>query len=684
MSTLNAVPVSQAVREAIAQQYQTASTQAAEGPTLVVKDDVYADKARGILLRSKWKDGLEVVIQPWGNPFFSAVLYIDKKTGTGGWEPVHTETLPGGALNQEYPVLIDAGNLPANGAVQLRGAINIGGSNRYDGAETLVILDSTAPYGNKTPTSPDKPSLDEVVVTEPYLDANGGAVGASLPDYDDYDAGDRAYVYLEKTLPQPGHPPLTPIWQGAASQGGTAFKLDENALRGKPDGEYYLIYLLVDVAGNVSDYSYTEKIDLLLSPLPSSLAAPEVPAANPTIDLGNIRNRDVAVHVLPYDGFQVTDWVEPLWDGAGLAEHPVPPSGHTIIPVDSASFEPLAGQQTTAQVAYTVRRLRWESGESPVTTVPIDLRVPGPENPGWPGPNPDLLPLTFTSDSGAKNQITLADIGKPGTLAFEIYEEAKPGQTIEFFWDGKKIAGDYAVQAGDTPGDSKTRSVPWEDQFLSVGNAQAQVHYRVVDPALPVANYQEAKPTAVDTSAIPLALPPMSFPDLMDQGGWLIYYCNNLKDRDNPGGGAPTDPGKAHMRVAVPDLSVAPFNLSAGDTLNLHWKTFLYDDVPGLPDKPVRPIEEDGEYTETHVLSAGEEKGFFWYIPYEPYGRVTAYPDVPYDPSPTAPWAWVQVHYTTEINNTPAASAPTENVITNLHMLSAGCYAETPLLFIEK
>ncbi|MBD1587380.1 hypothetical protein [Pseudomonas typographi] len=673
MSKSKPVPMSQSVRDSIAQQYRTGATLAAGGPLLTVADDVHADKARGILKVSAWAQGLEVIVQPWENGFPIVTLIIEKKSGSSGWQEVYSEEMFGG-LTAPFHYTIPIDDLIPDGTLEVRGTIDIG--ERYDGEVTTLVFDSTPPYrDNPAGRYPTKPSIVETIITQAYLDANGSTVKGTVPGYPDHDQGDQLFIYLEKELPEPGDQ-LAPVWHGAALATATPFEVTEAALQGKADGEYYLVYILVDVAGNYSEFSWTEKIDLLRDPLPVTLAAPNVPAADPTIDVGDIRSHNVSIEIEPYTGARVGDWIAADWDGDPFAETPVPPTLKTVISVASDYFVPVAGQQTTADVAYQVRRLRWQSTQSAIKSVAIDLRVPGPENPGWPGPNPDLDTVTFRSASGAENVVGPADIGQDGTLEFEIYEDARVGEIMRFYWDGREIGSGYTVEASDNPGEAKTYPVPWADQYLSVGQDEAQVHYRIFDPGLPEENYQQSEPTAVDTSALPLTLPQMTAPDAREYSGFKWLYCSHLKDPANPTGPQPVDSAEAAIRIWIPDVSVAPYNLGPGETLTLYWKTFLYEDT-GLPEQPGSPITPDGEFSETHTLAPGEEKGFFWYVPYEPYGRVTAYPDTPAPPQSTERWAWAQVHYTAQVSGKAAASAPTDDLLTVFILASTGCYAET-------
>lgn len=611
------------------------------------------------LIRAELDKGLELNCS-WGESggFIPPKVRLDvARTADGTRTVLKEETLPRGTDNYSYTV--PAIDLPWEGDAYLILSVQINAGDYAEGEPFLVHLDRIAPYEGSGITEPAAPQPTLGLVTEADLASEFKVV---IPAYPDREEGDKVYVWLEKELPGSGAQPPVVAPPANTEQGATSITVAPENLETKGDGRFFLGYVLVDRAGNRSALSKATPVTLVLGALPGTLQAPGVPAADPIIDRADAQ-AGIYVDVPEMPGWRPGDEVRARFGSEALEPWTLNPGEfQAIIDVPTSKLLTVFGGANTevpVAVTYTVARLDWESAPSPVTSVRLDLSKAGPDNPDWPQPINDKLPVVVvTSDSGSEGTIPETDMGKNATLTFKVYPAAVAGDTVEFFW-GTGAFLTYEVTSADTPESTKELPVPWSAIETTLERAEVPVFYRVRRAGAPDANYQQAPDTTVDVSGLPLVAPSVTFPGADPVEGYLMIGCNHR---------VADDQGKWWVVVGIPDLSQPPYSQQPGDEIALKWKGFSGITFDGGTSMPI-PADEGGEYAETYELTAADltGAGFSWRVPYDPYGSAT------YRYEGGAPEGMVQASYSISVSGKTAVSSAPENIITAFYTANGAC-----------
>ncbi|MBA1287318.1 hypothetical protein [Pseudomonas japonica] len=614
------------------------------------------------LIRAELDKGLDVN-GSWGESggFIPPKVRLEVARAVDGTRTLlKEETLPRGTENYSYT--IPAIELPWEGDAYLILGVQVNAGDYEDGEPFRVHLDRIAPYEGSGITEPSAPQPTLGLITEADLASEFKVV---IPGYSDREAGDKVYLWMEKELPGSGAQPPLLVPAADAQPGDTSIIVPPATLKAKGDGRFFLGYVLVDKAGNRSALSKAAPVTLVLGTLPGTLQAPGVPAADPIIDRADAQ-AGVYVDVPQMPGWRPGDQVRVSFGSEALGPYTLNPGEfQAIIDVPASKLLTVFGganAEMQVAVTYTVARLDWESAPSDETSVKLDLSKAGPDNPDWPQPINDKLPVVVvSSDSGIENTIPEIDVGKSARLTFEVYPAAIEGDIVEFFW-GTGAFLTYEVAAADTPGSTKDLPVPWSAIAATLERAEVPVFYRVRRAAAPDANYQQAHDTLVDVSGLPLVAPAVTFPgaDLVE--GYLLLNCD---DR------VVDDQGKWWVVVGIPDLSQPPYSQQPGDEIVLKWNGFSGITFGGGTSIPI-PAEEGGEYTETYELTAADltGAGFSWRVPYDPYGSVT------YRYEGGEPEGMVQASYSISVNGKTAVSTAPDNIITAFYTANRACATE--------
>lgn len=478
-----------------------------------------------------------------------------------------------------------------------------------------VICDSRPPYRQDDPLPlqmPDGP------VTDAWLAANDDKLVVGLPQYADFQPGDKVVYYWGQTFP------LDRIASVAVddSQWPMPLEISGDLIRATGSGVCYAQYELFDKATNRSRPSTPVSVEVVLSALPSGLQEPVVPSA--ADGLLNLKDAidGVVVQIPEFDDHLPGDSVILTWGAAELAprlvgDSPVFPLPVPIPPVVLRDTYSGGSGAVSTPVSYRVRRGSLSS-EVKSITVDVDFSVIGPApDPGtnWPDPVNSALSAAeiYGKHSATLNVLAVNDHGEPASLTFRLYEPLKPGEIVSFYWHGTEVAeARYTVQDTDAPTAAVTVEIPWRYIEQASNHVQLPVHYRIAGPGSD--NQQHSPDTPVNASPIP-APPAPAFQGLY---GDQLLNCDSLYE--DPAQPHPLEPA---IRVEIPDLSQAPYSLKEGDTLTLHWialagiagETFL--DVTDLHE----PVTLDAAHPPT---------GFVWRVqPYDTHVLPTYDPDNP-------------------------------------------------------
>ena len=529
------------------------------------------------------------------------------------YEVVDTQNVVGPAPVFPLALKVPSTRLAPDGKYYLRLAMlpyNLGPTLFSDSVP--LICDSEGPYRHATPAAMILPDPPEI--TDAYLAANGDKVIGGIPQYDDYQPGDKVAFYWG-ALPPPEKPEDEVPIDVIAVDGVTwpyPVEFPGDTIRAAGDGPCYALYVLVDKATNASKLSAYAPLRVALGPLPSGLQLPKVPLA----DDGLVSLKDaiagVDVVIESFVDYKSSDTIDVTWGTTVLPGVPVGGGSFPMavrVPSDVLKNTFGAGTGPTATaVSYVVTRGGLAS-EVKAITVQVDFSVigPDPDPDPWPDPVNDKLPLAevYGAVSNSLNELTRADEGEDATLRLKLYTPLAAEQVISFYWSGVEVPeAQYTVLATDVPGAEISVTILWPYIEQAFNHPQLPVHYRIRANA-DSENEQHSKDTLVKADAVTLKAPAAAYEGIVTgPGGDKFLNCESLYAN-------PADPvDEPAIRVKVPDLTQPPFSLTAGAVISMTWRV-----VEGYTGEvPITEVDFDENITLGTEYPA---TGFIWRI--EPY-----------------------------------------------------------------
>lgn len=527
----------------------------------------------GLLPVEKLQESLKVIVPEWqpGSgwiPGDSESVTVNLKDLSGGvrYSGVTPFTLP--LTPPTVTVEIPDDRIPAQGTFTVDYQVTAWNGNPGEVSETFqIIIDRQPPYYNPGhPATPAAITHPVDVVTDKYLTDNADEVVCELPDYPaDRAPGDQVSVYLGLEIPDSIN--VTPVVGPIDVPADLKIHISGDEFRARPDGKHYVLYWLNDKAGNFSDISEPDSLELQLGPMPSGLLPPQVPLG-PLITRADALE-PVMVEIPAFTGAdRVT--IKALWGATPL---PV------LQPGLNPSFPLRIGVPWSALTAeydatglpvqnLTVRYQAWRGSlafpeAGPLTTdVQVDLSVVGPPNPDPDPVNPNLPEVHLTSYSGETDKLTSADKGQPAKVSTELHEFPLKDEVIELWWRDK-VVDTFTVDT-EVEGDPIDFDITW-DQIVEGKNDRAlPMTYTIV--AKDGNNPQRSPTTPVDVNVVTVDLAEPVFPTI-DSSVNLIN-CSSL------------DCGTLALPVRIPGNST---HLKDGDIIRLDTQGFTNtnDPVPG-------------------------------------------------------------------------------------------------------
>ena len=569
------------------------------------------DPTDGTLKRSALDDHLLIKIPKWTflpvDEDENVDIYLElSKTEAGNYYRVdnwhHVGIIDPSIF--PLPLSIPVSELVANGTLFVR-YHKVDNSADSRSTPVKLICDSLPPWGLHDKPTPVQ--FASPVIDEQYLLDNEGIFG-TLPPYPFSAPGDIYEIFYLSEWPQDGAVYNNPTHSQAVPATRTVF-IPEEVVRDLGDGRFYIVYYLLDKAGNKSRLSTTATLDITLGALPEDLKVPRVPLAtkDDPIDLKDAI-LDVTVEIDHYENARSHDHIQVTWGNQPpltpepVAGKPFPITVH--VPKDALhrDYKGSVGAKKTT-VSYIV--LRGDVAFPPVpleTTVDVDFSVVGPERPDpdptWPNPiNPDLLAPTVRGKiSGLNNKLTRADEGENALVSFPMYANAFDGQVVDIYY-ADSLAVQHIVNPGDGP--IVTLEIPWQ-KILDAGNNAALPVYYTVRAGLDALNEQQSVVQHIEADAVTKRLPLPSYQGITDRN-WL--NCTSLSDPFNP-------TASLALRVEIPDLNS---HLKAGDQIMLYWQPFIgSNETDGTEPVP------GAELATPIILDDTNINGFVWRV--EPYG----------------------------------------------------------------
>jgi len=502
--------------------------------------------------------------------------------------------------DSEFPLQL---TLPADatlaaGPHTLTYTVSLGG-NPTSSDPLAIYIDQVAPNFGQRGSDVSLPvEVEQGGITKEYLDANGGSVLITVPEYSDRKIGDVITVSFGKTS------------QGAIVVG-TVTRVDTTtpvtvslteAQIGIEEGEKWIFYKMADRVGNIGPDSSFKPVRVTLTPAPVDLKPLTVPLAQDgVIDMADA-TLGVQVQIDAYTNFVAGDQAVVTWDGITLAGAAIVIPGPSFVTVPYATLLNGNKDEKTVDVTYQIARGDLRYPESTSVSVDVDLRTPGPENPDEPDPvNPDLdLVEVLGANSQTANKLTIEDAGEAASATVTIYENFKADDVMQLYWNGVEVpdsgnpdepGGTYVVIGDEDPAFEVEFSIPWAIIQTAGNSAALPVHYSIAQPDVNDAVVLSGD-QPVEVAVLAVTLPRVQFLNLDEDFGFL--NCNSLRNVSGQGW--------------VVEISVAGGEPRLADqTLTFHYG--------GHNDAESADITYDFEKIPTANEAAN---GFVVYLPYDP------------------------------------------------------------------
>ncbi|WP_246765954.1 hypothetical protein, partial [Pseudomonas syringae] len=410
---------------------------------------------------------LKVTLPQWAglvtDPGDSDTFFIDWAIGAAAdndaFKEVFSDTVTAPVDPETFPMVIDIplSSLmqglakPADGAYSLRYRIRQPNDQETTSPSIDLIVDTTPPGEH---LEPEQMVLATDQLTQAFLDANPGGLVGTLPDYDNWQPGDKVAFYWVGT-PLPGSAEELPDPVGVvelASSTNNTVTFPVSAIEASRDEPYYAIYILVDKATNRTSLSSPKRIDVALGLLPDHLKEPVVPLAQPPEKLINLPDARLGVEVLieSFDNWKPADRIEVSWGTEVLRPDEVGSSPAFPISIRvpdlvlQGQYNQANGGDQPTEVSYRILRGVVPS-EVKSISVNVNFATIGPDpitGPGWPDPvNGALLPVEVRGQtSNLVNILTAADYNQPAKVSFNLYQKLQAGEIIDFYWGTSHVA----------------------------------------------------------------------------------------------------------------------------------------------------------------------------------------------------------------------------------------------------
>ncbi|HEX8540661.1 MAG TPA: hypothetical protein VF671_03055 [Pseudomonas sp.] len=302
------------------------------------------------------------------------------------------------------------------------------GSGAMSGLPVAVIFDRIIPGGEDLPAVLNFTDEQAHEVTEADMVAD--QLPVSAPTWYDMRVGDVLTPWLGTGPADTDGAYLTPMPAVQPGEDHTRFPVffERADMVALGDKEQYFAYKLEDLAGNVSLRSLPIHAFVFLASPPGNFLAPVIPAATADGLVTEAETRPTALDVeIPiYDNPAEGQEIIVIWGGIEMpgvkldASHFPPVVGDPLIVIQLSYADVVKGgiKVSNLPVSYRVQVGTVDIGESPATTINVDLTTPG----GEPDPDPvtpehgDLGVLVLTSDSGQVNLIPVEDFDKDAVI----------------------------------------------------------------------------------------------------------------------------------------------------------------------------------------------------------------------------------------------------------------------------
>ncbi len=353
---------------------------------------------------------------------------------------------------------LEQSELSAEGTFELNyvGKTFPGGNELFGNPPLTIEVDRTAPGGENMPLLVFSDDIVSGGVTPDKFDGNDN-LPSRVAHWRYLKLGDQLFPLLKRDgVPTVALTPVVVVDDTPGIEIPVPFALEK--LKEIGDGETEFTYYLKDRAGNQSDEATPVSLQVLLSSVPRSWPAPEIPLAPPPERIvGETEaRRPVGVEIPADDNFQQGDLITVHWgDETVQAEAVGDPTSDPVMTIQVPYSVVQAAGDGPQHVVYRVVRNNIDIGVSdPVVTVEVDLVVPGGEDPDPETPeHGNLAQAMLTADSGAVDHVAAGDFGEDAKITIahagidstEVFEE---DDIVTVQW-GSTTLGPYTITNSD-------------------------------------------------------------------------------------------------------------------------------------------------------------------------------------------------------------------------------------------
>jgi len=477
--------------------------------------------------------------------------------------------------------------------------------------ETIFTVNKDNPtFGNPGPAI----TFQTDHVTPEYLDDNSG-LPFTIAQLINARAGDVCHIYIKGTnslTPKKVYstPPRIPV----NPPDGTAGTIPKSEFYNEEgdsifaDGPLEVTYVAVSRAGYEAQPSTPTTLQLVLLPAPANLQPAEVPFAADTEELIDRKDASLGVTVLikAYDNPTPDDNISVYWGDTRIGGViNLGPELNFPLETDEVKYSDLVAQGDHAEdgelgpknvdITWKIERHGAEYKVDQPTTVSVDLRIPGPENPD-PGPeNPKLGKVTVTGGGvpPVANKIRVEDIDKDVTVTLPLFEGSTAGDVLEVVWNGVPTGETHTIVGDES---LYTLTLPFSIVKNAGDNPRLPVQMRLIagDDTIPGDNIPITYAQEVEVNTFVIgALTPPTIPDKHPT-------FNSIGCRERIWEGA---------RIAIAGDAV---NFATDDTVTVHWE--------GHASESDTTVIEGSKGNEAHKLVGNEaSQGFEIRIAFDPY-----------------------------------------------------------------
>lgn len=421
------------------------------------------------------------------------------------------------------PLKLKKSHLSGDGIFLLRYRVTSASGSYSDSSSLAITIDRRPPNEDNVPAAIKFP--EEVLkngLTLEYLNTHHNEVIATVPAYKNMEAGQTVHVLWGGMEIQ-----KMPVSQQHVDQQSVPISISGQVIGQYGEGTQSVSYYLTSRAGFDGRRSIAVSIQVVRTPAPANLRAPNIPLASGghVVDLDDA-TKGVSIFIPKYDNFLQGDVVYVQWGSTALPGVPVGTFPVNVVAQRGTIVN--EGTHASLTIGYKISRGGFEY-KSKTVTISTNVDYVGPVNPDPNNPvNSKLKAPVVTGGSGASviNTLGQNDNNKPAKVSIPFYSEnVKPEQIVNVYWgfDAHEPAATYKVTADDILKKKFPDIIVDAATVSKTPDGPLKVYYAIGPKAgVEPRNENISEPQTVSVLMhVPINLSPASFPEA-NKAGWLL------------------------------------------------------------------------------------------------------------------------------------------------------------------